>query len=110
MSASDEQAADYLTSAGFRVLDRRWRCPDGEIDIVAAERDVLVVCQVKIRFVDGRGTSLESLSRAKRTQLRRLAVRWMAAHGKRFDQARIDVLGLTAGPGGYAIEHVRGVG
>ncbi|MGA2830142.1 MAG: YraN family protein [Streptosporangiaceae bacterium] len=111
MTADGEQAAaEYLKTAGLRILDRNWRCPDGEIDAVAAECHVLVICQVTMRSADNRGGPLERVSRAKRTQLRRLAVRWMAAHGMRFDEVRIDVLGLTAGPGGYTIEHVRGVG
>jgi hypothetical protein len=44
----------------------------------------------------------------KRTQLRRLAVRWLAAHGVPSGQVRIDVLGFTAELGGYTIEHIRG--
>ncbi len=105
-----QAAAKYLKTAGFRILDRNWRCPDGEIDIVAAERQVLVVCEVTIRSAERRGTAVAPVSRAKRTQLRRLAVRWLAAHGARSGQVRIDVLSLTAGPGGYTIEHVRAVG
>ena len=40
----EQVAAEYLERAGLRVLDRNWRCADGEIDIVAAERQVMVVC------------------------------------------------------------------
>ena len=42
-------AAAYLTDAGLRVLDRNWRCRDGELDIVARECDALVFCEVKSR-------------------------------------------------------------
>jgi putative endonuclease len=102
-------AAVAAVGGWFRVLDQNWRCPDGEIGIVAAEQHVLVVCE--IRSGDRRGTPLESVSLMKRTQLRRLAVRWIAAHGMRFDQVRVDVLGLTAEPSGRCtIEHVRGAG
>ena len=44
-------------------------------------------------------------------RLRRLAALWLSAHGIRFDQIRIDVVGLLCdGAGGYTVEHVRGVG
>jgi len=43
----EQVAAEYLERAGLRVLDRNWRCAEGEIDIVAAERQVMVVCEVK---------------------------------------------------------------
>jgi putative endonuclease len=107
----EQAAAEYLQTAGFRILDRNWRCAEGEIDIVAVERQVFVVCEVKTRTGDRYGTPLESVSRLKRNRLRRLAVRWLTAHGVRFDQVRVDVVGIAVDPAGeYTIEHVRGVG
>lgn len=107
----EQAAVEYLTERGFRILDRNWRCGDGEIDIVAVERHSLVVCEVKTRSGTRFGTPLEAIGRAKRGRLRRLAVLWLNAHGVRFDQIRIDVIGLLyEGTGGFTIEHVRGVG
>jgi putative endonuclease len=107
----EQAAVTYLESCGFRILDRNWRCADGEIDIVAVERHTFVVCEVKTRSGTRYGTPLEAVGRVKRARLRRLAVRWLTAHGIRFDQIRIDVLGLLPeGTGGFTIEHVRGVG
>jgi putative endonuclease len=109
--SGEQAAAEYLERAGLRVLDRNWRCADGEIDIVATERRVLVVCEVKSRTGLRYGSPLEAVGRAKRARLRRLAVQWINAHGVRFDQVRIDVVGLVrTGDGGFTIEHVRGVG
>jgi putative endonuclease len=109
--SGEQAAADYLVSCGFRILDRNWRSADGEIDIVAVERHVLVVCEVKSRTSTRYGSPLEAVSRAKRARLRRLAVHWLNAHGVRFDQVRIDVVGLVSdGTGGFTIEHIRGVG
>ena len=109
--SGEQAAADYLTSRGFRILDRNWRSADGEIDIVAVERHVLVVCEVKSRTSTRYGSPLEAVSRAKRGRLRRLAVQWLNAHGVRFDQVRIDVVGLVYdGTGGFSVEHVPGVG
>ncbi len=118
MSAKDvlgqegEQAAvSYLESCGYRILDRNWRCAGGEIDIVAVERHTLVVCEVKTRSGTRYGTPLDAVGRTKRMRLRRLAALWLFAHGIRFDQIRIDVVGLLRdGAEGFTIEHVRGVG
>ena len=107
----EQAAAEYLTAAGFRILARNWRCAEGEIDIVAVERHTLVVCEVKTRSSDRRGTPLESVSRAKRNRLRRLAIRWLTANGVRFGQVRVDILGVVPDQaGGLTVEHVRGVG
>jgi putative endonuclease len=107
----EQVATEYLEQAGFRILDRNWRCAEGEIDIVAAERRVLVICEVKTRSGTGYGSPLEAISRVKRNRLRRLAIRWVVAHGVLFDEVRVDVLGLVSDPAGsFAVEHVRGVG
>ncbi|HEY1323489.1 MAG TPA: YraN family protein [Streptosporangiaceae bacterium] len=107
----EQAAAEYLASAGMRILDRNWRCASGEIDIVAAERQILVVCEVKTRSGTRYGTPLEAITRAKRVRLRRLAAQWLAAHGVLFDEVRIDVVGLLKDNSGhYQVEHVRGVG
>jgi putative endonuclease len=107
----EQAAVSYLEGRGFRILDRNWRCADGEIDIVAVERHTFVVCEVKTRSGTRYGTPLDAVDRAKRRRLRRLAALWLSAHGVRFDQIRIDVLGLLRDEvGGFTIEHVRGVG
>ena len=54
-------AAAYLTDAGLRVLDRNWRCREGELDIVAREGDALVFCEVKTRRGIGFGHPVEAV-------------------------------------------------
>jgi putative endonuclease len=109
-SALLRQAEQYLESAGFRVLDRNWRCADGEIDIVAADQRVLVACAVRTR--SGAGQQMPAaISQAKRGRLRRLAVRWLVAHGLLFDEVRVDVVRLLRDQSGTVIiEHIRGAG
>jgi len=107
----EQAAAEYLERLGLRILARNWRCSMGEIDIVAAERRVLVVCEVKTRSSTRYGTPLEAITRTKQRRLRRLAARWLAANGVLFDEIRIDAIGvLRASDGSLTIEHVRGVG
>ncbi len=107
----EQLAAEYLERAGLRILDRNWRCPAGELDIVALEQRVLVVCEVKTRSGVRYGSPLEAVSQRKRLRLRRLASAWLAAHGLGFAEVRIDVIGLVRdGSGEFTLEHVRGVG
>jgi putative endonuclease len=109
--AAVQEAARYLEGVGFQVRDRNWHQPDGCLDIVAADRDTFVVCVLKVFSGTSGGSRLESLSRTRRNLLRRLAVRWLSEHGTRYEQIRVDVIGLAwKGPGGFTIEHIRGVG
>jgi putative endonuclease len=107
----EQLAAEYLERSGMRILDRNWRCAEGELDIVAAQRQVLVVCEVKTRSSDRYGTPLEAITRQKQRRLRRLAIRWVVAHGVLFDEIRIDAVGvLRASSGEFTVTHVAGVG
>jgi putative endonuclease len=109
----EQAAADFLQRTGMKILARNWRCGLGEIDIVAADRRALVACEVKTRSDTRFGTPLEAVNYRKRSRLRRLAVQWVIANGVLFDEVRVDVVQVLksdAEPGGFTIEHVRGVG
>ncbi|MFB6889387.1 YraN family protein [Kitasatospora sp. NPDC056327] len=71
-------AARRLVEDGLRILDRNWRCVEGELDIVALDGDTLAVCEVKTRSERGFQQPTEAIDAAKADRLRRLAERWMA--------------------------------
>ncbi|MFC9605667.1 YraN family protein [Streptomyces niveus] len=105
-------AARRLAAAGMTVLDRNWRCGrTGEIDIVARDGDVLVVCEVKTR----RGGSFEhpmaAVTPVKVDRLRRLAACWLAkSGGPPPGGVRIDLVGVVLPRrGAPVVEHARGV-
>ena len=101
-------AAAFLTDAGLRVLDRNWRCRDGELDIVAREGDALVFCEVKTRRGTGYGQPVEAVGRAKQRRLRTLAQRWLAAHDEHAPELRFDVVGVLVRPARPAlVTHLR---
>jgi len=107
----EELAAEYLEQAGLRILDRNYRCAEGELDIVAADERVLVACEVKTRSGLGYGTPIEGVTSRKLRRLRRLAVRWVSCHGLIFDELRVDLIGVLVLPSGqFQIEHVSGAG
>lgn len=92
------------------MLDRNWRCDQGEIDLVLRDGPVLVVCEVKTRSSAAFGSPLEGVTERKAARVRRLAARWLAAHTVRPHEVRIDLVGVLVPPGGPAqIDHVRGV-
>jgi len=104
-------AARHLVERGMVVLDRNWRCDAGEIDLVLRDGPVLVVCEVKTRSSNAYGSPLEGVTQVKADRLRRLAARWLAAHGVRPDDVRIDLVGVLAAPGRPPkVEHLAGVG
>src|SRR5580698_8007120 len=105
----EQIAADFLKRAGLTILERNWRCSQGEIDIVATDGPVLVVGEVKTRSGVRFGTPLEAVTRQKAWRQRRLAVLWLREHNVLYDEIRIDVVGvLRTASGEFTVEHVRG--
>ena len=101
-------AATYLADAGLRLLDRNWRCRDGELDIVAREGDSLVFCEVKARRGVGFGHPVEAVTAVKQRRMRTLAQRWLAAHEEHAPELRFDVVGVLVRPDRPAlVTHLR---
>jgi putative endonuclease len=98
-------AAKYLTAQGLRVLEMQWECSEGTLDIVAADRRTLVVVDI----IESR---VSPIARKRQTRLRRLAVRWVVAHGFLFDEVRVDRVAVQQdGTRGLAVtRYEKGVG
>src|SRR5690606_20952724 len=85
-------AARHLVEAGLVVLERNWRSRSGEIDIIARDGDVLVLCEVKTRRGFGYGRPSEAVGRRKLARLRQLAGEWLAQSQVRPREVRFDVV------------------
>lgn len=103
-------AARHLEACGLTIVDRNWRCPQGEIDLVVRDGDELVFVEVKTRSSVAFGHPLESITAAKLARLRRLAAAWCEAHPGGHDRIRIDAVAVIAPPGLTAeVEHLERV-
>ncbi|MFF6804353.1 YraN family protein [Streptomyces sp. NPDC012616] len=108
----EELAARRLAETGMTVLQRNWRCGrTGEIDIVARDGDVLVVCEVKTRRDGGFQHPMAAVTPEKAQRLRGLAERWIQEHGGAPPGGvRIDLVGVVLPRRGAAVvQHARGV-
>ena len=88
----EDLAAQHLEATGAVLLDRNWRCREGELDIVALEPDGTVVfCEVKTRSGVGFGEPAEAVGPVKARRIRSVACRWLEQRrpagtaGLRFD-------------------------
>lgn len=104
-------AARRLVEDGLVLLDRNWRCDEGEIDLVLRDGEVLVFCEVKTRTSAAYGHPLEAVDEVKTERLVRLAGRWIAEHGVVAPDVRFDMVSvLRPARGAAELEHVRGLG
>ena len=106
----EQLAADHLVASGLTIVERNWRCSQGEIDIVAREGAELVFVEVKTRSSVAYGHPLEAITAVKLARLRRLAAAWCEAHPEGYSRIRIDAIAIVAPPGrDHTIEHLRQV-
>jgi len=95
----EELATRALTARGYRIRERNWRCPAGELDIVAQDGDVLVFVEAKARRGRAFGTPEEAVTPAKQAKLIELAATYVQESGWQGDW-RIDVAAVELTPGG----------
>ncbi|HOT33940.1 MAG TPA: YraN family protein, partial [Rhodoglobus sp.] len=106
----EEIAARYLASRGLAIVERNWRCPQGEIDLIARDGGELVFVEVKTRSSVAYGHPLESITPVKLARLRRLAAAWCDAHPGGHDTIRIDAIAVIAPRvGDVEVEHLERV-
>ena len=74
-------AAEALTARGCAIVARNWRCPAGEIDLVAQDGDTLVVVEVRTRRGEAYGTPEESVTPAKQAKLVELGQTYVQEQG-----------------------------
>jgi len=106
----EDLAALHLVASGLTIVERNWRCPQGEIDVIARDGDELVFVEVKTRSSVAYGHPLEAITAQKLARLRRLAAAWCVAHPANHDRIRIDAIAVIA-PSFCApeIEHLKRV-
>jgi len=77
----EDLAAAHLLDCGHELLARNWRCREGELDLVARDRDGTVVfVEVKTRGGTAFGEPAEAVGPVKARRIRVLACRWLSEH------------------------------
>ncbi|TAM93190.1 MAG: YraN family protein [Jatrophihabitans sp.] len=108
-----EQLAErHLVSAGMTVLDRNWRCPEGELDLVVRDGPTIAFVEVKTRSTLAFGHPAEAVTARKAARIHRLAMRWLARWQRENGSVaaiRFDLVSVVRlAPGGPSVVHLPG--
>ncbi len=103
----EDAACKYLQGRGFRIVERNFRCPFGEVDIIARDGETLVFVEVR---TGGRGrihAPEETVSAKKQLKIGRSALFYLQRHGLE-DRcaARFDVVAVEQTEKGADIRHI----
>ena len=90
----EKAARKFLKKRGYRIRETGFRCPHGEIDIVARQKDCLVFVEVRTKSSLGFGSPEESITQAKKKKLIASALTYTSTHQKLPSLWRIDVVAI----------------
>ena len=101
--AGEKIAARELARRGYTLHERNWRCPEGELDIVAEQSRSLVFVEVRTRRGNQFGTPEESITPTKRIHLIAAAQAYLQGHSLENRDWRIDVVAIEMSANGKLI-------
>jgi putative endonuclease len=93
--AGEDAALARYRSLGYRLVARNWRCDLGEIDLILARDDLLVVCEVKARRGTTFGGPHDAVTATKQRKLRLLAEAFLRTLRPRPSEVRFDVASVS---------------
>ncbi len=91
----EDIAVAYLRKKGYVILDRNFRCPVGELDIVAQKQQIIVFVEVKTRRKEKFGPPELAVDARKRGKIEKLAAWYMKGKGKESAPVRFDVIAVS---------------
>ena len=100
----EQLAAEYLEERGVRIMERNFRCRQGEIDIIGFHQGYLVFVEVKYRQGTAKGWALEAVNASKQRRICRVADYYRYTHKVPLKTAvRYDVVAIQ----GEKVEWIR---
>ena len=99
----ERKAAEYLEQQGLVILKHNYRCRQGEIDLIARDKEYLVFVEVKYRTTDRYGSPLEAVNVRKQQTIRKVAEVYLLTRKQTDCEVRFDVVGIC----GDDIRHIK---
>jgi len=94
----EKLAVDFLKKRGYKIVQRNFRCREGEIDIIAKQGDCLVFVEVRTKKSSGFGIPEESITPFKSRKLVALADIYLQNCSSLPQSWRIDVVAVELKP------------
>ncbi len=90
----EQLACDFLNKKGYKLVERNFRCPSGEVDIIAQQGNTLVFVEVRTKKGHNFGSPEESITPTKMEHLRNTAAYYRQNHDSFPESWRIDVIAI----------------
>ena len=105
----EDIAVNYLKDLNYEIIDRNFRCRNGEIDIIAKDKKEYVFIEVKTRSYLCYGKPAEAVNRIKKTHIYKATNYYLYKNHLTNAFVRFDVIEVYLDKGKYKIEHLKNV-
>ena len=105
--SGEDIAADYLTSKGCNVIERNFVCWQGEIDIIALDKNEIVFVEVKTRRNKKYGLAAEAVNEIKKKHLWKATEYYVCSRNLQNNFIRIDVIEVYLNKEKVQINHIK---
>ena len=95
--AGEKRAIDFIKKKGFKILETNYKTVFGEIDIIAEEKGVFVLIEVKTRSSDNYGNPCEAVDKRKQEKYYKTATYYLQKAKKIDAECRFDVIEIENG-------------
>jgi len=93
----EDISIEFLRKQGYKIMERNYRCPAGEADIIARDKDVICFVEVKTRRTREYGLPEEAIDWHKQKRLAKVALRYLKEKKIEGQDFRFDVVSICSG-------------
>ena len=103
----EDIAADFLKKKGYKIIQRNYKTPLGEADIVAKDKNIIVFVEVKARSSNVFGQPFEAVNHRQQEKLKKIALYYLK-HNKIELPVRFDIVSIISRDGKAEVNHMPG--
>ncbi len=105
---AEDQASAFLVKQGLTLLDRNFRTPGGEIDLIMRERNCIIFVEVRYRATSHFASALESIDQKKCERIIKTSLGYLQMHREYSkDTCRFDVITVAGDTGNPEIGWIK---
>ena len=103
----EDISAKYLQQIGYQIIERNFECKQGEIDIIAIDKEELVFVEVKTRTGEVYGKPKEAVDKTKKKHIYKSAEYYIYLKHLENKLIRIDVIEVYKRKEKYLLNHIK---
>lgn len=103
----EDEAVRYLERKGYRVIERNFLCRQGEIDIIALDKNYIVFVEIKARTSTEYGLPSESVTERKKKHMIKAIQYYLYKRNLENENIRIDVIEVYVKQDKYEMNHIK---